>query len=359
MSRKNTVFCLFAVFALCVMTAQSQAAIAVGNLFQTGAGKISDNSGEFLFNCVVPAAGQPNAGSVTTLEVGDIIITGFNVATIEYATTNDFGGPGNTTVDSLNGLSVIQCTGVDTSSGTTKFTFAPVNAAGLADLKNGVAGANPTSPLPAALYNAIAAWAPGTMIALYENTPANSFTRVTTDVPSDDPANEPADLGVGPWAEEDKLLSSVYSGNLVLQAGFAGTPGADEFWSANSSFPLNDFTVLANLPEQDVGQVNFGLDLTAPTTGSLTNVIFGLSTPVVDPVGLTSGVAQVGGNGNLQGLLQSVNPNVLAPTPFDAFDDLNANFNDQVVPEPLSAVVWGGLLGMAIVGGWLGHRRKA
>ena len=95
----------------------------VSQFFLNQLNKISDNSGDFLFN---------RAGGNTTLDVGDLLLTTFQVETLEDlggwgGTRNFLDGSGN---NEFSGFSAIEVTNISGSPGGFTVTFGPVSAAG-------------------------------------------------------------------------------------------------------------------------------------------------------------------------------------------------------------------------------------
>lgn len=318
---------------------QATASSVVGEWFLGQENKLSDNSAEYLFNRVLS-----DSGSATTLEAGDILITAFRVDTVEDLTggggTNDFGVGG---VNYLTGLAIIELASVDIAGPTASYVWKPVSAAGLTDLTIGIAaiGTN-SSPVVAA---ELATWQAGSVVALYDD-PATNFLRVGTPAGGDDgdPTLGGADVGTGPFATEESMIQDAIGGTKILELGFNSD---DDFWSAISGSNVVDILALRGIPAgSNVGTVNFALDVLYQG-GAAAGLKFGLL-PSFNPLNLATSLQQFVGNGNIQGLLTSTGP---SNTPFDIFDDLNANF--RPIPEPATIA----LMGLGLIGFGFARRR--
>ncbi len=325
---------LMATLALVGMVGASQATTVTSLFFNAELNLASDNSAEFLFDITQPA-GAPSS----QVDVGDVLITVFSMATLEDLTG---GGTSRDLSDygvEMSGISAIEVIGkVAVPNGSTVFIFGPVSAGARAAI-----AANGTLPNLAA---ELASWAPGTMIAVYDDqTPDYSRTNAGFD-DGQPPAG--ADIGVGPFADEDALATLAMDGTRILELGVDG--GANEFWVA-SQVPVglgasDDIATIYNLTQNTQGgQVNFALDVVVNNTSwtyvpiPVDNVVLGGQTQ-----------AQFSGLGSLLGIGGGPYKLLGANTPFDAFDNVDVSF--YPVPEPGSMLIWLGLsavLGVSVI----------
>lgn len=323
--------------ALGVVTPRADAQNVVSSLFYNQLNRISDNSGDFLFN---------RFGGNTTLDVGDILITTFQIDNVEDLTggggTRSFLSPPR---NEFTGFSAIEVTSITGSPGAFVINFAPVSAAGRAAV-----AANGTMPGLSGLLSGMNA---DSMILLMDDGALHNYTRTfngTFPGPDDVPVgpNPPGDIGIGPFAQEDLLGTTIHDvGATITEFGFTGT---GFFW--NSTAPSLDVAAVAVLPTSgNFGAVNFGLNVTANPAGIQYGVVSALN-----PITLTLSLVNFGGNANLQGV--GLGTPDFASTPYDAFDDFNANFRPlQIAPEPASlALIAIGSLGF---GGLLRRRIRS
>jgi hypothetical protein len=329
---KKATFLVCFVAATLVAGHVSQASTIVGNLYGGVENGLSDNSGEFLFN---------RSGGTTTLDVGDVIITGFTIDDVTNTTNGDFFKPGTGTVNALNGISAIEVIGFDAATKT--IIFGSLDAGALAAIA--------ADPNMAALSGVISTWSAGTMVALYDaGSPALSFDRQgALGVDDGDLLHAGSDIGSGPFLSESLRTTTASAGTLILEAGFTGAAG--EYWvaTASAATPFASFLDIA-------------IAATRPVSGNLGTVNFALNKTggVVDLDRVEDNGAGIlvdfAGNANIHGTSKgnSVLANRIA-TSYDIFDDLNGFFTPTaVVPEPGSILIFGGLA----FAGLLGIRRK-
>jgi len=313
--------------------------------------KVSDDSGEFLFNRVTPTTG-PTAGSVTTLDVGDVIITGFNIHTLESSAgpTSSIGGGGPN--DSVNGISAIEVAGFLTDSGgnTIGIFFTPLDAAALTDIA--------LRPDLVATSAILATWKHDgsgnlqSMIGLYDAGSNSADFQRNGGADDGDLSHTGADIGTGLFASEDAAIATAAIGSKLAEFGFIGAAG--EFWLAQPANSGTSFALFADVAVaasqssgSNFGVVNFGLNQTSADQFS----VFKIETTAFSP-GNTFGLV---GNANFQGTQKGTASPV--NTSFDIQDDLNAQFAvSGVLPEPTSLVILGvGLFGL--VAGAAGRSR--
>jgi hypothetical protein len=333
---KKLVLALPFLLAFAAVAPQASADTVINTLFNGELQKISDNSGEFLFN---------RFGPTTDLDPGDILITSFAIDTLEAlgpsapATRSYLGGSGNSEWTGFAALELVSFTanpGVGTGG---TFVFAPVSAAGRAAV-----AANGTMPVTAGILAGMAA---GSTIAFFDDGAVHDWTRTGT--PDDgDPGHAGTDIGVGPFASEDALIGlSVNGPGLKLfEVGFLGLMG--EGWDAATTVGSNSILgVAAGSSSTNFGTVNFFQNITF----ALPQLKFSRLLPGA-PLGFGP-LVDFAGNANLQGTRKGT-PLAVA-TPFDIFDDFNAEFVVSVVPEPASMALFG--IGSAIMAGY-GLRRR-
>jgi hypothetical protein len=336
-------------------SSRAEAQSVVSNLFYNQLNRLSDNSGDFLFN---------RFGGATTLDVGDILLTTFAVDTLEDLTggggTRSFlAGSGR---NEWSGFSALEVTSILGGPGAFVVNFGPVGVAGRAAI-----AADGTMPI---LSGVLSGMSSGGMVALFDDGALHNYQRnfagaFAASGPDDVPVgpNPPGDIGIGPFAKEDLLGSSIVDvGLTITEFGFTGAAGAAlsdllgqlEFWNATTP-SLDVAAVAIGSPATNFGGANFGLNVTANPAG----IIYGLVTatnfvndppPVGPPVGPRTVLVNFGGNANLQGVgLGGID---FANTPYDAFDDFNASFRPlAIVPEPGSLALFslGSLLGFRML----------
>ncbi len=287
--------------AICVsaivgMSQTSQAGFVQSQFFPGELNQASDNSGEFLFNRAVGA---------TTVDVGDVLITVFNIGTIEDLTGG--GGTNNLALNGVefSGLAAIEVTSKVGGEGIFDYTFAPLSAAA----KTAIAG----DATLATVSSEINSWATGTMIALYDDNTLN-FTRTS------------------PPATNDEIAALAIDGTPVFEIGIPAVPvGNQLFWVADDAF--EDIALLGVIPPPGAGgDVDFGLDITANFIPWSFDLVGNLN-----PLTTTVGTSQFSGSGELKGI-GGVN------TPLQAFNNIDVVFQPNRIPEPGALVCWAGLL---------------
>jgi hypothetical protein len=143
----------------------------------------------------------------------------------------------------------------------------------------------------------------------YED-PAKNFSRILApgDTDDGDPGLVGADIGGGPFASEEALISLATDGQVFWDLGFTGpggTPAPGEGWEAQTP---DDFLVVRNIPlPNSGGTVNFALNVTTNFLGPILG-----NTPST-----FGGVVDVNASSNVFGVLNT-------DTPFDFFNNLDA-----------------------------------
>ena len=274
------------------------------NAFTLGPNTVSDNSGDELIN----GANGTTAGS-TIVQPGSILLATFGMNSITNAAGINGIGTG-TGYTQLNGLIAVQCLSETSSNGGFSATFGP--ATSQADL----AAIGAVSPSASA---AIAGWASGTMVGVYDvgQGTATNYSRSKGTLDAD-------------------ILTAI-SGTELWQFGFTGSGGnaaLGEGWAATVA--SNDISVVGATPSPaNAGVVNFSLNQTAVTPFS--NML-GVEPSVVD----SAVKVALNGSSNLLGTGGQT-------TDFQAFDNSNVTLN--VVPEPSSFCAVGcGVWALAVVG---------
>ena len=173
------------------------------------------------------------------------------------------------------------------------------------------------------------------MVALYDaGAPGSDFLRTSATADDGDPSRSGADIGTGPFASENGLSATAVSGTRIIEIGFTGA--GNEFWTASPTTGILPATftdiaaAAAGNPGDNFGTVNYALN----KTGGLLNFSRTESSPL-------GGFVDVRGNANIQGTRKDGSSNAVL-TPFDLYDDTNANFAPaSVVPEPASMALVG------------------
>src|SRR5262245_22638745 len=133
----------------------------VSQFFYGELNKISDNSGEFLYN---------RAGGNTTVDVGDVLVIGFQLETIENLTTpfptrNFLAGSGN---NEFAGFAAIEVTSIVPVTGAFQVNFGPVSAAARTQISS-----DPKLSTTSGLLNAMAS---GGMVSLFDDGPTHDYS---------------------------------------------------------------------------------------------------------------------------------------------------------------------------------------
>jgi len=290
--------------------------------------KVSDDSGEFLFN---------RTGGQTTLDVGDVVITGFNIHTLERqnpspTTMSSIGGGGAN--NSVNGISVIQVAAIN---GTSSISFKPLDTAALAALAARADLGGISAILSTWKHDGSGNLQ--SMVALYDAGNPNLDFQRNGGGDDGDPTFNGADIGspAGTGVSENAKIVSASVGSKMVEFGFTGAAG--EFWFAapQTGLPFGAFADVGAAATassgENFGVVNFGLNQTDATGFTVSKT----RTSVFAP-GATFGLVV---NANLQGTEKN-SPDGPIDTPFDIQDDFNGTFRvTAVAPEPSSMVLLG------------------
>src|SRR5262245_21368325 len=138
-------------------------ASVVSQFFFGELNKISDNSGEFFYNRV---------GGNTTVDVGDVLLTGFQIETIENLTTPSptrtfLAGSGN---NEFAGFSAIEVTGVTPVPTGFLINFGPVSAAARTAIAS-----DPNLGVTSGLLSSMTSTG---MLTLFDDGPTHDYTRL-------------------------------------------------------------------------------------------------------------------------------------------------------------------------------------
>jgi hypothetical protein len=284
---------------------------------------LSDNSADMLID-----VGTNNK----TLDTGDILLAIFDIGTIENPFSTSIGS--GTQYSELTGIIALHANQVSASPYVWSFTQLTATDRSL------VTSLLPSGSTVAAAVNGMAA---NSLIAVY-NDPSNDYTR-TTSSPDDGEVYvgglpTGADVGSGPFVSENTLASTAVNGTKIWEFGLSK---ATDFWVATAI--TNSLLAAKTVNTGDFGTVNAGL---SNTFNGLPGVNF-LPVLATNPLTASVVVADFQANGSLEGTAGSAVYGIPAsPTPFDAFDNFNANV--RLTPEPSSMIGLVGLLACGVLG---------